>query len=132
MKFLIIWLIVIFGKVNMVSCFYNLNYSYNWTESVWSNCSVECGIGIQIRTLNCLRSDGIIVPNNNCSIQTPSQLQNCTFSPNCSSSDLSIHDVEFVIIICCVFFSLILVGWCIRKRKKMIEEQQQNHFLLVV
>ena len=60
-------------------------YSYSWRTGSWSKCSVECGGGIQTRTVTCKRNDDITTEDYICnqfagskpSSQTTCNTQSC-------------------------------------------------------
>lgn len=43
-----------------------LNPIYSWVVGSWSECSVSCGGGVQSRSVQCTRNDGMIVAESNC------------------------------------------------------------------
>lgn len=52
-------------------------WSYSWYIGDWSDCSAECGGGIQTRTVYCKRNDNVQVDDNFCSGTKPSTQQSC-------------------------------------------------------
>ena len=54
------------------------SYSYAWSSSAFSACSVSCGVGIQTRDVACLRSDGVTVDASFCTGVKPATSQTCT------------------------------------------------------
>lgn len=43
-----------------------LQPSFVWSVSTWTACSVSCGGGVQTRTVQCLRNDGVVVQDETC------------------------------------------------------------------
>lgn len=52
-------------------------WSYSWYIGDWSDCSAECGGGIQTRTVYCKRNDNVQVDDVFCSGTKPSTQQSC-------------------------------------------------------
>ncbi|MDD3793627.1 MAG: hypothetical protein PHI37_02360 [Candidatus Gracilibacteria bacterium] len=54
-----------------------VNYTYSWDSGDWSNCNVSCGGGYKTRIVSCLRNDGVIVDDKNCTGTKPITSDTC-------------------------------------------------------
>lgn len=54
--------------ITVQSCNTNPCVTYAWQRSVWSDCSASCGGGFKTRSVDCLGSDGVKVPDSQCQL----------------------------------------------------------------
>jgi len=52
-------------------------FTYSWQIGSWGSCSVSCGIGTQIRSVTCQRSDSTTVDDSFCTETKPATSQSC-------------------------------------------------------
>jgi len=59
-------------------CSTNICPVYQWVTGTWGDCSVSCGIGNQVRTVQCMvNQTGVFVADSYCTISRPATTQTC-------------------------------------------------------
>ena len=65
----------------------------SWNASSWSSCSVNCGGGNQMRTVECRASSGMVVTDGYCTGTKPSAMQSCNTQACCVDLNNTIHEL---------------------------------------
>ena len=64
-----------------------------WTAGAWSPCSVNCGGGAEMRSVECQSSSGIVVPDAYCSGTKPIEMQTCNTQSCCVDLGNPMHEL---------------------------------------
>lgn len=64
------------------------SFTYAWSVGAWSDCSNGCGAGTQMRSAQCMRSDGQGAAENLCTQTKPATSQSCNGTFGCRTCSL--------------------------------------------